>query len=165
MLKTSGSPDEPASSKNNSSKSASSRNNNSRPAFWRNNSDDEDDGFGGEKHAKKSGKSKGQKLAKSQKLSKSGKSKGEKSKKPSKIGNSPNFDATETGSSFLTPGAREAFNRLWLAFTKALILCHFDPEYHIGIETNVSGYAIGGVLRQLASGTRPDEVVIKTNLG
>ena len=45
-----------------------------------------------------------------------------KSKKPSKSGNSPNFDAKKAGSSFLTPGAREAFNRLRLAFTEAPIL-------------------------------------------
>ena len=61
----------------------------------------------------------------SQKLSKSGNSKGKKSaksKKPSKSGNSPNFNAKEAGPSFLIPGAREAFNRLRLAFTKAPIL-------------------------------------------
>ena len=58
--------------------------------------------------AKKSRKLKGQKSA--------------KSKKPSKSGNLPNFDAKKAGPSFLTPGAREAFNRLWLAFTKPPIL-------------------------------------------
>ena len=61
----------------------------------------------------------------SQKSSKSGNSEGKKSaksKKPSKSGNSPNFDAKKAGPSFLTPGAREAFNRLRLAFTKAPIL-------------------------------------------
>ena len=62
------------------------------------------------------------KSAKSRKSSKSGKSKGEKSKKPPKSGNSPNFGATESGPSFLTPEARSAFNRLRLAFTKAPIL-------------------------------------------
>ena len=66
--------------------------------------------------------SKSQNLAKSRKLSKSRKSKGEKSKKPSKSGNLPNFNAPKAGPSFLTPGAKEAFNRLWLVFTKALIL-------------------------------------------
>ena len=40
---------------------------------------------------------------------------------------------------FLTPGAREAFNQLRQAFTKALILWHFDPECHIRIETDTSG--------------------------
>ena len=43
---------------------------------------------------------------------------------------------------FLTFGAKEAFNQLRQAFTKAPILWHFDQEYHIRIETNVSGYVI-----------------------
>ena len=108
------------------------------------------------------------KLSKTGKLSKSRNSKGKKSaksKKPSKSGNSPNFDAKEAGPSFLTFGAKEAFNRLRLAFTKAPILRHFDPECHIRIETDASGYAIGGVLSQLASGTSLDGVVTKTDLG
>ena len=88
-----------------------------------------------------------------------------KSKKPSKSGNSPNFDAKEAGPSFLTPEARSAFNRLRLAFTEAPILRHFDPECHIRIETDASGYAIGGVLSQLASGTSLDGVVTKADLG
>ena len=104
------------------------------------------------------------KSAKSRKSSKSGKSKGEKSKKPPKSGNLPNFGATESGPSFLTPKARSTFNRLRLAFTKAPILRHFDPECHIWIRTNALGYAIGGVLSQLASNTRPDGVVTKTDL-
>ena len=45
-----------------------------------------------------------------------------------------------------------------------MIIRHFDPEYHIWIETDALGYAIGGVLSQLDSKTRPDEVVIKTDL-
>ena len=52
---------------------------------------------------------------------------------------------------FLTPGAREAFNQLRQAFTEAPILRHFDPECHIRIETDASSYAIGGVLSQLTS--------------
>ena len=52
-------------------------------------------------------------------------------------------------SNYLTPEAKRAFTQLMQAFTKALILRHFDPECHIRIETNASGYAIGGVLRQL----------------
>ena len=90
------------------------------------NSEGSDDiGHNGIEFAKKSEKSKGQKLAKSWK------SKGEKSKKMSKSGNSPNFNATEAGLSFLTPDARIAFNCLWLAFTKAPILWHFDLKCHI----------------------------------
>ena len=100
--------------------------------------------------------------------SKSGNLKGKKlakSKKKSKSGNSPNFNTTEAGSSFLIPEARSAINRLWLAFTKALILWHFDPECHIWIKIDVLGYVIGDVLNQLASRTSSDEVVTKTNLG
>ena len=67
---------------------------------------------GGKKLAKKSGKLKGQNLAKSQKLSKLGKSKSEKSKKQSKNGNLHNFNTTKANPSFLTLGAREIFNRL-----------------------------------------------------
>ncbi len=47
---------------------------------------------------------------------------------------------------FLTADARRAFTKLRQAFLKAPILNHFDPERHIRIETDVSGYAIGGVL-------------------
>ena len=156
ILKTT---NEPAPSRNNASRSASSRNDDSRPTSGKNESDGEVDGFGsGVEHAKKSGKSKGQKMSKSQKSSKSGKN-------SSKSGNLPNFGATKTEPSFLTPKARSAFNRLRLAFTEAPILRHFDPECHIRIETDASGYAIGGVLSQLASGTSPDGVVTKADLG
>ena len=72
-------------------------------------------------------------------LSKSKKSKNAKSGKQTNI--------RATGEPiFLTSGAREAFNQLRQAFTKAPILQHFDPECHIRIETNASGYTIGGVL-------------------
>ena len=123
MLKTT---NKPAPSRNNGNKSAFSRNNDNRPAFWRNDGAGEIDGFGGDsvEHAKKSEKSKSQKTSKFRKLAKPGKN-------SSKSGNSPNFGTTESGPSFLTPKARSAFNRLRLAFTKALILQHFDPEYHI----------------------------------
>ena len=87
------------------------------------------------------------------------------SKKPSKSGNSSNFDAKKASPSFPNLEARAAFNRLWLTFTKALILQHFDPECHIQIETDVSGYAIGGVLNHLASETSLDEVITKADLG
>ena len=50
---------------------------------------------------------------------------------------------------YLTPKARLTLIKLRKAFTKALILQHFDPECHIRIETDASGYAIGGVLSQL----------------
>ena len=57
MLKTTGSHDEPAPSKNDGSRSASSKNDNSRPAFGRNDGNGEVDRFGVDRndveHAKK----------------------------------------------------------------------------------------------------------------
>ena len=53
------------------------------------------------------------------------------------------------GSEYLISDTKKAFNHLRHAFTKALILQHFDPEWHIPIESNVLGYAIGGVLSLL----------------
>ena len=50
---------------------------------------------------------------------------------------------------YLTPDARRAFTQLRQVFTKAPILWHFDPKCYIQIETDASGYAIGGVLCQL----------------
>ena len=50
---------------------------------------------------------------------------------------------------FLILYVKEAFNQLRQAFTKALILWHFDPEYHIQIKTDASGYAIWKILSQL----------------
>ena len=114
-------------------------------------------------------------MSKSRKLSKSEKSKSEQTskswnlaksgKKLSKSGNLTHFNATEIGPKFLTPNARTAFNRLWLAFTEAPILWYFDPEYHIQIETDALDYAIGRMLSQLSSGTNPDGVVTKADLG
>ena len=54
-------------------------------------------------------------------------------------------------SGLLTANAKKAFSRLKQVFIKAPVLQHFDPEQHIRIETNASGYTIGGVLSQLAS--------------
>ena len=157
MLKTTGLPNEPAPNKNNGSRSASSSYNNRRPAFGRNDDNGEVDRFCGDsvEYTKKSGKSKdqnsakSQKLEKSRKLSKLGNSKGKnlaKSKKPSKSGNSSHFDTKKAGLSFLTPKAKAAFNRLRLAFTEALILWHFGLECHIRIETDILRYAIDSVL-------------------
>ena len=57
-----------------------------------------------------------------------------KSKK-SKNEKSGNLTCTNIGAmgepTFLTPGARKAFNLLKQAFTEAPILRHFDPECHI----------------------------------
>ena len=62
-------------------------------------------------------------------------------------------------SDFFTPGAKLVFTKLRQAFLKAPILHHFDPKYHIRIETDVSGYAIGGVQSQLTSEGRWHPVV------
>ena len=53
------------------------------------------------------------------------------------------------GSDFLILGAKLAFNKLKQAFVKTPIFHHFNPELHIRVETDVSGYAIGGVFSQL----------------
>ena len=64
------------------------------------------------------------------------------------VGKSPS--KTSNGATgYLTPNTRRAFTELRQAFNKTPILQHFDPEYHIRIETDASGYAIGGVLSQL----------------
>ena len=71
----------------------------------------------------------------------------------------------EARPSFLTPNARTAFNCLQLAFIKAPIFWHFNPEYYIWIEIDALDYAIGRVLSQLTSGICANEVVNKANLG
>ena len=65
---------------------------------------------------------------------------------------------------FLTSEAKEAFNRLRQAFTEAPILRHFDPECHIRIETDASGYAIGGVLSQLTPNQVTSDDAIGSNV-
>ena len=77
----------------------------------------------------------------------------------------PKSKPEEAGTSFFTPKTRLAFTQLRQAFVKASILHHFDLESYIRIKTNASGYAIGGVLSQLFSGTKPDGVVTKDDLG
>ena len=66
---------------------------------------------------------------------------------------------------FFTPKAKLAFTQLRQIFVEALILYHFNLESHIRIETNTSGYTIGGVISQLFPETRPDRVVTKADLG
>ena len=77
----------------------------------------------------------------------------------------PKSRTEKVGTSFLAPEARLAFTQLRQAFVEALIFYYFDPESYIQIETDLSGYAIGGVLSQLSSGNKPDGVVTKANLG
>ena len=50
---------------------------------------------------------------------------------------------------FVIFGAKKAFIHLQKAFTKVLILRHFDPGRHIKIETDLSRYIIDGVLSQI----------------
>ena len=68
---------------------------------------------------------------------------------------------------FLTPNAKKAFNYLWLAFIKALILQHFNLKNHIRIKTNASSYAIGGVLSQsnLNSDALLNDLNLKSDFG
>ena len=75
----------------------------------------------------------------------------EKVQKRSKSKNLSKSKKTIRSSDFLTPKAKLAFTKWRQAFLKVPILHHFDPECHIRIETDVSGYAIGGVLSQLTS--------------
>ena len=72
-------------------------------------------------------------------------------KKVQKLFKSKNLSKSKktVGSDFLTLRAKLAFTKLRQAFFKALILYHFDPECHIRIEMDASGYVIGGVLSQL----------------
>ena len=73
-----------------------------------------------------------------------------KKSKNAKFGIQMHVRATEEPM-FLTFNTKEAFNRLKQAFIKAPILQHFDPECYIRIETNTSGYSVGGVLSRLTS--------------
>ena len=76
-----------------------------------------------------------------------------KSKKWIRAKKAKAFRAKNLGQSsmFFTTNARKAFTKLRQAFVEALIRNHFDPERHIQIETDVLGYAIGGILSQLTS--------------
>ena len=76
------------------------------------------------------------------------------------LGNSSNSEERK----FLTSDTREAFNRLRQAFTKAPILRHFNPECHIWIETDASGYAIREVLSQLTSNQVISDGTIGSNV-
>ncbi len=81
------------------------------------------------------------------KLAKSKKSKSTKSKKLDLT--KGNFAKINSGTDFLTPKAKKAFTHQWKAFTEAPILRHFNPEYHIRIETDALGYTIGRILSQM----------------
>ena len=75
----------------------------------------------------------------------------EKSSKARLLKSSRTQKLARSESGFLIANAKQAFSRLKQAFIEAPVLQHFDPEQHIQIEINASGYAIVGVLSQLAS--------------
>ena len=52
---------------------------------------------------------------------------------------------------FLSANAKQAFIWLRQAFSKVLILSHFDLERHIRIEKDVFDCTIGNILSQLTS--------------
>ena len=74
---------------------------------------------------------------------------GKKVQKISKSKNLSKFKKTIGSLDFLIFKAKLTFTKLKQAFLKVPILHHFDPECHIQIEIDVSGYAIDGVLSQL----------------
>jgi len=51
-----------------------------------------------------------------------------------------------------TPEAQKAFEHLKYLFTQAPILHHFNPELPIYLYTNVSGFAISGIIYQFHNG-------------
>ena len=59
---------------------------------------------------------------------------------------SPYVKNLNRATSYLTPNARQYFIQLRQAFTEVQKLQHFDLECHIWIETDASGYTVGGVL-------------------
>ena len=58
----------------------------------------------------------------------------------------PNSRNKKVEMDFFIPIARLTFTQLRQAFVEASILYHFNPECHIRIESDVSGYAIGRIL-------------------
>ena len=59
------------------------------------------------------------------------------------------FKNSNGAKDYLTLKTRLAFTKLKKAFTKTLILQHFDLECYIRIETDILSYAISEVLNQL----------------
>ena len=56
----------------------------------------------------------------------------------------------KTGTFMLINSMQSVFRKLCDAFTKALVLAHFDLKQPIRLETDASGYAIAGILSQPA---------------
>ncbi len=76
----------------------------------------------------------------------------------------PNFAKANSGTDFLTLGAKDTFIYLQKVFTEALIFRHFDPERHIQIETDALGYAISGMLSQMTLNQLSSDHVTHENL-
>ncbi len=76
-----------------------------------------------------------------------------KSKKWIRAEKAEAFRAKKLGQSgsFLISEARKTFTKWRQAFVEAPILNHFNPERHIRIETDASGYSIGRIFSQLTS--------------
>ena len=64
-------------------------------------------------------------------------------------GNTKKSVKATKSSDYLIPAAKNALNYLRHTFTQAPILQHFNSEWHIWIETNISGYTISKILSQL----------------
>ena len=88
-----------------------------------------------------------------------------KSKNQTKSGQLSNTNIMEEPK-FLISEVRETFNYLRQAFTKALILWHFDLKCHIQIKIDELGYTIRKVLSQLASNqlTLNNSIFFKLNI-
>ena len=56
------------------------------------------------------------------------------------------FKSKKTELDFFTFRARMVFTKLRQMFVRAVIFHHFDLEYHIRVEMDVSGYAISEIL-------------------
>ena len=50
---------------------------------------------------------------------------------------------------YLIYNTKAAFTQLKKAFSKPLIFCYFDPEYHIYVIINIFDYVFCGILSQL----------------
>ena len=57
-------------------------------------------------------------------------------------------DGKHLGPFTMTNKARESFNHLKKAFTKAPMLTHHNPEAPIKVETDALGFALSGILSQ-----------------
>ena len=97
-------------------------------------------------------------ISRSDALRKSAKSKSRA--KSRYLDNSNDFEKPK----FLISKAKKAFNCLKQAFTKAPILRHFDPEYHIRIKTDTLCYIIKKIPSQLIPNQMTSDGTIRSNI-